>query len=536
MKISINGNDISKYVIVHSSNITETEQTAVNELINYVNKTCGVTLNDCTYCGGQYEIVIGNDKRFGYDGFRIHTNGDKLYITGGRPRGVLYGVYEFLEKYIGWRFLTEEVEYLKDLGNVNIADIDDEQMPILEHRDVYWYSYFKTGIAVKRKINSANTRKIPESMGGSIGYAGSFFVHTLEKLVGCAWTEQPCLTDPAILAKTIESVRAILKETPDAKIISVSQNDNQNYCKCERCAAVDEEEGSHAGTMIRFVNAVADEFAADYPELAIHTLAYQYTRKAPIIVKPRDNVIIQLCSIECCFNHPLSDDSCELNKAFIYDMVEWAKICNRIYIWDYTTNFTHYIATFPNLHVIADNVKFFVDNNSKGIFEQGNYNAPSGEFGDLRPYLLAKLLWNPYMSEAEFNIHMDDFGIGYYGASWEYIRKFIDYITECAKKVPHFGIFDQPAKMLPVEEYLSNTEIDEWFDKAESLTTGVMLENVKRVRLQHTYFKMGNEFEKYSREEVEAFRDALVHFDIKKDEWGKRTCVDADVTVSPFTW
>jgi len=533
VKININGNDISKYVITHASKIIPAEQTAVDELKKYIAKTCGVNLEIGT---GQCEIVIGTDKRYGYDGFRIHTDGDKLYITGGKPRGVLYGVYEFLDKYIGWRFLTSEVEYLKDCSDINLSDIDDEQIPILEHRDVYWYSYFKTDIAVKQKINSANSRKIPESLGGSIGYAGSFFVHTLEKLVGCAWTEQPCLTDPAILAKTIESVRAILKETPDAKIISVSQNDNQNYCQCDNCKAVDEEEGSHAGTMIRFVNAVADEFAADYPELAIHTLAYQYTRKPPKFTKPRDNVIVQLCSIECCFNHSLSDTSCELNRALKDDMEAWAKVCNRIYIWDYTTNFTHYIATFPNFQVLADNVRFFVDNHSKGIFEQGNYNAPSGEFGDLRPYLLAKLLWNPYMSEAEFNAHMQDFLIGYYGAGWEYIKKFIDYITECAKKMPHFGIFDHPTKYLPVGEYINNTEIDDWFDKAESLTNGIQLENVKRVRLQHTYFMMGNKFEEYSREEVEAFKDALVHFDIKKDEWGKRTCVDADVTVSPFTW
>ena len=536
MKITINGNDISKYVIVHSSNITAAEEKAVSELISYIGKACGITLKACTYCGGQYEIVIGADTCFGADSFKIHTCGDKLYITGGKPRGVLYGVYEFLDKYIGWRFLTSEVEYLKNCCDINIADIEDEQIPVLEYRDVYWYSYFKTDIAVKQKVNSANSRKIPESLGGAIGYSGSFFVHTFTDLVGCDRHEQPCLTDPAIFDKTVEAVRAILKETPDAKIISVSQNDNQNYCKCPNCKAVDEEEGSHAGTMIRFVNAVADEFAAEYPELAIHTLAYQYTRQAPKYVKPRDNVIIQLCSIECCFNHPLSDDSCELNKAFINDMVAWSKICNRIYIWDYTTNFAHYIATFPNLHVIADNVRFFCDHNSKGIFEQGNYQSPSGEFGDLRSYLLAKLLWNPYMSDDEYNCHMNDFLTGYYGAGWEYIRKFIDYITASAKKIPHFGIYAMPDKMLVTDDFKDNPEIDEWFDKAESLADGVTLDNVKRVRLQHAYFKLGIDFDKYGKADIETFRDELVRFGVRKSEGRNRSSEDVDVSVSPFNW
>ncbi len=88
-------------------------------------------------------------------------------------------------------------------------------------------------------------------------------------------------------------MRAVLKANPDMTIISVSQNDgNFDYCKCEKCAAIDAEEGSQAGTILRFVNAIADDIAEDHPHVVVDTLAYQYSVKPPRITKPRPNVCI----------------------------------------------------------------------------------------------------------------------------------------------------------------------------------------------------------------------------------------------------
>ena len=48
---------------------------------------------------------------------------------------------------------------------------------------------------------------------------------------------------------------------------------------------------------------VAEAIEKDSPNVRIDTLAYQYTRKPPRTIRPRANVIIRLCSIECCFRH-----------------------------------------------------------------------------------------------------------------------------------------------------------------------------------------------------------------------------------------
>ena len=74
----------------------------------------------------------------------------------------------------------------------------------------------------------------------------------------------------------------------------MSQNDNTSYCQCDACKKVIAEEGSPSGPIIRFVNEVAKRF----PDKIISTLAYQYSRQAPKITKPADNVQIMLCTIE----------------------------------------------------------------------------------------------------------------------------------------------------------------------------------------------------------------------------------------------
>src|SRR5439155_23480073 len=140
----------------------------------------------------------------------------------------------------------------------------------------------------------------------------------------------------------------------EATIISVSQNDTFNNCQCQKCKAIDDAEGSPAATLLLFVNAVAEAIEKDSPQVRIDTLAYQYTRKPPKTIRPRHNVIVRLCSIECNFREPLDHQS---NAAFLADLTEWSKICQRLYIWDYVTDFSHYINPHPNWFVLGPNLR-----------------------------------------------------------------------------------------------------------------------------------------------------------------------------------
>ena len=430
-------------------------------------------------------ITLCEDGALRRDGYAVTAREDgAVTIAGGNGRGVIYGVYAFLERCAGVRFYMPGVEKTK-CGDVRV-DGDFSHTPIFEMRQSDWpCGNGDPDWCVK---NGVNQREIPKEMGGHIKYGG--FVHTMTSLVGTPWDKQPCFSDPETLKKAIAGVRAILEKDPDVKIVSVSQNDNRNYCTCEKCRAVDEEEGSHAGTLLRFVNAVAADIAGDYPDVVIDTLAYQHTRRAPKLTKPLPNVCIRLCSIECCFSHPLDDTSCAENAAFFRDILEWNKICDRIYIWDYVTCFHHYIPTFPNFGVLRQNMRFFAEHGVKGMYPEGNYQSRlSGEFGELRCWLLAKLMMDPMMSESEYLAHMDDFLEGYYGAGWRYIRAYIDWtVSEAAGA--HMNIWNPPFVTIPREKYAAMEEtFDLWWDRAEE-AAGDRIEAVKRSRLQWRYIKL----------------------------------------------
>ena len=177
---------------------------------------------------------------------------------------------------------------------------------------------------------------------------------------------QLCWSDPELIDFLINQSIAVLEEQPQAQILSVSQEDNGNQCQSAEEMAINHEEGSDMGAMLRAINTIADAVGKKYPSVAIDTLAYQWSRAPPRRTVPRPNVIIRLCTIECDFAHPLTHPN---NAPFQTDMEAWAKISNRTYIWNYVTNFRHYVAPFPNWEVLVANVRYFAAHGVKGVFE-----------------------------------------------------------------------------------------------------------------------------------------------------------------------
>ncbi|MDD6800859.1 MAG: DUF4838 domain-containing protein [Firmicutes bacterium] len=563
-KLTICGEDVSVYTIVYGENCLPAERTAARELQKYLLQATGTKLKlakDSEPKNGR-EIIVGNTLRNADEPehesecFTIRTceNGD-LVICGGGTRGTIYGVYEFLEKYIGWMFLAEDCEVINPSECISLGEINDSQKPGFEQRDSFWWDYFPEKISVKRKLNNCHGhRRISEAFGGEFGFTGSF-AHTIGGYTGIGGQGQPCLSDPEVLKKTIAAVRGILKEHPDANIISVSQNDNSDYCKCEKCAAIDEEEGSHAGTMLRFVNAVADDIKDDYPNVKLHTFAYVYTRKPPKHVVPRDNVLVQLCTIECCFDHPLNDPDCENNRSLVEDLEGWCKLSDHLYIWDYTVNFSHYACQLANLETIPYNIRFFKAHNVTGMFEQGEYQSPGAGLSVLNAYLIAKMLWNPDMSDAEVEDCIVGFCRGYYGDAWKYMYEYAKFITECGKGM-HSRIFSSPDNVFSKEKFQAGEKAAaELFRKAREAAgeDEKLLSHIGRTEVQFDYVRLclkhGDiaalaesnpaEYEKRMSEyraEAERLVRAMIRYGIKIREWNEIKVSEGMFEQSPQAW
>ncbi|MBE6783192.1 MAG: DUF4838 domain-containing protein [Ruminococcaceae bacterium] len=451
----------SDYVIVIGKDASASEKNAARKLKQYLYEISGIELEivDDSTEEAEKEIIVGKTSReggdytidrtnLGDDGIVIKTVGKKIVLSGAEKRGAIYAVYTFLEEYFGCRWFTYDLTVIPKVEKLLVPEtIDYTHTPSIVFRETDWISPARSNeYKAANKLNDDVYGVISEEYGSGISYAGSF-CHTMAYLVDTSLietepelfaygvktktrtTDQLCLTNPRTLELTIQGVRKWLSENPDAEIISVTQNDNQNYCVCENCKKVDKEEGSHAGTMLRFVNAIADDIKEDYPNVMVDTFAYQYTRKPPKITVPRDNVIVRLCSIECKFSTPLDSGVCKENVEFEEDIKTWSSLCDNLFVWDYTTNYSHYLAPFANFDVLQANMQFFAEHNVIGVYEEGNYTAAEcdGEFAELRCYLLAKLMWDPY---CDVDRHMYEFCEAYYGKGAQGIIDFINYIDE----------------------------------------------------------------------------------------------------------
>ena len=132
----------------------------------------------------------------------------------------------------------------------------------------------------------------------------------------------------------------------------------------------------------------------------------------------------------------------------------------------------------------------------RGYIGQGNYQqGASAEFADLRCYLMAKALEDPYMTEAEYYAHMDEFLEAYYGDAAPYVRKFIDLITDMSNaKNSCFDIYSSPEIMYGDHAFEPYNEILlEWWDNAEAAVADdpVILQHVRRSRLCCDYLRIG---------------------------------------------
>jgi len=461
---------------------------AADELRHYVKELTGVELpvekvaKTAAPHAAAIRLELTDD--YGADGFRLTARPPGLVVRGG-VRGCLYGVYELLETYGGVGWFASWRTVVPKLDRLAVpADLDDEQRPAFKMRMTSWLDATRGDFAARLRLNGARA-KLEAKHGGAVCRFGRNMgsCHTFnfllppkkyfaehpeyyamrggkrelpEKAARWGYT-QPCLTNPDVLRIITSNVLEAIKADPAAGIYGVSQNDNQRYCQCPACAAVDEEEESHAGTVVRFVNAVAEEVEKHYPDAIIETLAYQYSRKPPKKTRLRRNVMPCLCSIECDFHKPLDVSPYKSNVAFVEDIRGWTRQTDMLYLWDYTTNFRNYLHAFPNIMALQGNLKFFRANNVKYMFEQGDSLGLHADFAELRAWLLAKWMWNPDLPMEPL---LDRFFKGYYGAAAPHARKCFDDLYSLPR--------DSVAQYLNIFEPVMNTNTPTaFFERAE---------------------------------------------------------------------
>ena len=479
------------------------EDNAVNkeaaELLNFfLQKMSGVTLpvsvGEKATSGS---VLIGElTQEAGYEGFALDCSKGVLRIQTGGGFGAAYGVATLLERWLGVAYYAYEAYTFTPMQTVTIPQLHCAETPAFRFRQTFSYGNEDPKYVRWFRLNKQQDV-----------FADNLWVHTFNRILpssvyGKSHPEyysfingerrpgehsQWCLSNPEVFELAAHKIDSIFRANPGKTMISVSQNDGNNtYCQCEACKKVDAYEGGPSGSIIRFLNKLAQQF----PDKQFSTLAYLFSMHPPKHVKPLPNVNIMLCDIDCKREVPLTDNAS--GQDFVKAIEGWARISDNIFVWDYGINFDNMVAPFPNFHILQPNIQLFKKHHATMLFEQVNGGRQRGtDFGELRAYMLAKLMWNPYLNTDSL---MKTFLNGYYGAAGPILYRYLQ-IQQGAllsSDIP-LWIYDSPIshKTGMLNDRLIKV-YDALFDEAEKAVAGneELLGRVQTARLPLRYSKL----------------------------------------------
>jgi hypothetical protein len=517
------GKSSCRIIIPEGANVIEIQAAKVFQ--DYIQRISGarIPIVSDIMKPGDNEILIGKVNRDEFkevtieklakDGLYIKNTGKKLVIAGGSEKGTLYGVYTFLEKYMGCRKYTSTVTVVPCQKTIILNAINDIQVPSFDYRDNFYPDVINDPEYMAwHKLDNCFGK--PDS-----GNEWGEFVHTFDGLLstkeygeshpeyfsfydGARHPEtlptQLCLSNPEVLEIVCKNLKAKIEANPEAIYWSVSQNDGLRYCRCPKCTEINEKYASFTpgskmygsnpnslyspigmGTVLTFVNKVAERF----PDKTISTLAYVFSRVPPKDLIPEKNVNIMLCNYEAPRHIPIE----EADKSFCEDLEGWGRLTNNIILWDYVVQYRNLISPFPNLFVLQPNLKYYYDKGVTMLFLEGNPET-GGEFHELKAYILSKLMWDV---NADVNNVIDDFLSGYYGNSGKIIREYIDLLQKSLDKSGEkLSIYGTPVQ--EKNSFLTDSLITEYnkiFDRAEKAVavTPEILKRVKVARMPVSY-------------------------------------------------
>ena len=443
------------YRIVRSNRATEPEKFAVEELATFLKRVTGAefpVVAEGSLAGDEASrIYVGwtqyaarhdiDTSRLGEEEWVIRTIDDCFVLTGGRPRGTMYAVYEFLEDQIGCHWLDRKTEVIPSKSTLEIGPLNVQAKPWFWQRQLHsptgtpddkWrflirnknYRYdfrgrtdfFPQGAFSRVSSSRTGIHSFSTFLNGKDWFDSHpeyFSLVNGKRLpaLSAAGPGQLCLTNPDVLALTVKKLREFIAEdraearslalqsraspyhfkdnaalesqaTEPPKVYWITQNDvYRAHCECSDCQAIVQREGGESGPLIAFLNAVAEDIEKDYPDVLVGTIAYNLTATPPKQIRPRDNVLIGWCDVysKCDGIRPLSHP---LNSRNCEEIAGWGKVAPRLAIGDDYWTALSYYKYFPTpyamIDCVASDIKLFADQGAESFFaETPDYMAAS---------------------------------------------------------------------------------------------------------------------------------------------------------------
>jgi hypothetical protein len=492
---------------------------AKDELVKYLEKAGLVFAKD-----GKALFEVGFDDTLGNEGMKIDAGFDKISIFGN-GNGLLYGVYEFLERFMGFCFgAYTETFTQKDCYDIaeecfvkNSADLPYRTavvqfgvwagepdraltLPFIDWLAKNRYNRVLTWVSVYEGLKKLGM--IPEfqkrGIKLSVGHHQSIFTflppekylktnpeyYRLEKdgnrfnpkdyggqLVLC------CQNDEGI-AEVAKNAISWLKENPAVDTLAFWPNDfKADACCCDKCSKY-----SKIENYLHFENELSKKIAKEMPHIKVDVLIYVDLWECPDGISLCDNIVIDQAAwnADGLRNIGAKDGSSLIGTGYMDNLLRYRKVCKNAVLYDYYMgNYSARQRLVPGVDEMQSIFRHFIQ---KGVSGSGTQFECFNLWNNLFNFFA--FARNQYDTDISFEQMLGKF-CALFGKGAQEIKeimKMAEDICDGQQSIRYMGIYT--AKNLDFEKVYA------LFDKALAKESGVFAKNIKMLRLSFRYSEL----------------------------------------------
>lgn len=511
---------------------TEAEKFAAEELSTYLGKITSKTIPVISNAtpqatAGNPLIILGNHplnadlhpEKLEVEEAIISVEPGRLRITGGwdptvtnskgvvsvRDRGVMYGVYELLDR-LGVRWFRPDPwgEHVPQQSTVTLPLGKDTFKPAYKYRggfNIYGYKATKEQTAMAQRWSIRNRHAAGGQPGGGYGiYVG----HNLNNLMpqwkyfkehpeyfalvnGVRKGPQLCMGNPAVQEEIAKTLIQFAKDNPTQTVRSIEPYDSlDGYCECDLCRAMDDPnlttpagekrlgKASMSNRLVILGNYVARRLREEGQNLSISWYAYATHFEAPTKVDAMEpNILVGPTTIGAAYgdySKLLNDPKATGNANFLHILNGWSKYVSQTFVRDYWSGGCWY-GPLPYLTFLTDRTRNYRNYKVQGVINEVH---PSWGAQTMAHYFAVRLQVNP---DIDVEKELEYFCNSYYGPAGKPMLEYYRTMEKASLEGPPY--------------YFSARFIDRLFldDKLMEKLNSLIAESKKLIGDQQPYAK-----------------------------------------------
>ena len=377
-------------------------ETVVEKIVN--TRTYELAVAEASRCRLDVELRL----ECGLPAFELRRVAGRTVIAAPYPLELLYGVYDFAERFCGWSFFEPGRDdfdasrvrelpengllfasgkpLLKRRGLIQEFPFDSETRDLFDwmaknklNYILVWMKYYDD-LSAELKEYAGDRGIVIESGHHNFNYwipgkryyrsHPEFFAEIGGRRIDAGaekgdllLSEQLCTTNPELREEIVRNMLEYCRRNPEVKTIALNPNDGFGWCECERCSSFYDKSqkgdfynlSEHVYKADRIYHDLLADVAAKLgekrPDLQLTFFAYvNYSSPAPGFRLTR-NLAVHMATYWRCINHAIDDPRCPVNSGYVRDILRWvdAKDGGEVNIYEYFMGVNFYLS-LPMIH------------------------------------------------------------------------------------------------------------------------------------------------------------------------------------------